>query len=397
MTDVHRDVQGEESVRVSPAERARRWRLVLGSEAGDATDGGDAMPGAVLSADDRRIDGVLGAVYSDTDAVAAGRGRDRKGSLGRSAPQMAQWLHDVRDCFPRSVVQVVQRDAIDRLGLHQLLLEPELLQSVEPDLALVTLLVELSHLLPDSSRAAARAVVQQVLDDLRTRLEARTVRAVHGALARSARRRPSHPRDIDWDRTIRANLRTWSPELGSIVPERILGHGRRERSLDRDVIVAIDQSASMAESVVHAAVLGAVLASIPSLRTHVVAFDTSVVDLTPVLHDPVDLLFGVQLGGGTDIAAAVSYCRTLVERPARTLVVLVTDLFEGGNPDLLVRHVGELVASGATVLVLLALADGGAPAHDHQMATRLATFGVESVACTPDEFPDLFARALGRG
>lgn len=385
------------SDRVSPAERARRWRLVLGTDAPDDGTDGAAAPGASLSADDLRIDGVLSAVYSDGEGgPSAGRGRDRKGSLGRSAPQMAQWLHDVRECFPRSVVQVVQRDAIDRLGLHQLLLEPELLHSVEPDLALVTLLVELSHLLPESSRAAARTVVQAVIDDLRTRLESRTVRAVHGALARSSRRRPARPADIDWDRTIRANLRTWTPELGSIIPERVVGHGRRERSLDRDVIIAIDQSASMAESVVHAAVLGAVLASIPSLRTHVVAFDTAVVDLTPVLHDPVDLLFGVQLGGGTDIGAAVSYCRTLVERPTRTLVVLVTDLFEGGNSDLLVHHAAELVASGTTVLVLLALADGGAPAYDHQMAARLAALGIESVACTPDEFPDLFARSLGR-
>lgn len=385
------------SDRVSPAERARRWRLVLGTDAPDDGTDGAAAPGASLSVDDLRIDGVLSAVYSDGEGgPSAGRGRDRKGSLGRSAPQMAQWLHDVRECFPRSVVQVVQRDAIDRLGLHQLLLEPELLHSVEPDLALVTLLVELSHLLPESSRAAARTVVQAVIDDLRTRLESRTVRAVHGALARSSRRRPARPADIDWDRTIRANLRTWTPELGSIIPERVVGHGRRERSLDRDVIIAIDQSASMAESVVHAAVLGAVLASIPSLRTHVVAFDTAVVDLTPVLHDPVDLLFGVQLGGGTDIGAAVSYCRTLVERPTRTLVVLVTDLFEGGNSDLLVHHAAELVASGTTVLVLLALADGGAPAYDHQMAARLAALGIESVACTPDEFPDLFARSLGR-
>ena len=385
------------SDRVSPAERARRWRLVLGTDAPDDGTDGAAAPGASLSADDLRIDGVLSAVYSDGEGgPSAGRGRDRKGSLGRSAPQMAQWLHDVRECFPRSVVQVVQRDAIDRLGLHQLLLEPELLHSVEPDLALVTLLVELSHLLPESSRAAARTVVQAVIDDLRTRLESRTVRAVHGALARSSRRRPARPADIDWDRTIRANLRTWTPELGSIIPERVVGHGRRERSLDRDVIIAIDQSASMAESVVHAAVLGAVLASIPSLRTHVVAFDTAVVDLTPVLHDPVDLLFGVELGGGTDIGAAVSYCRSLVERPTRTLVVLVTDLFEGGNSDLLVHHAAELVASGTTVLVLLALADGGAPAYDHQMAARLAALGIESVACTPDEFPDLFARSLGR-
>ena len=371
---------------VSDAERLRRWRLVLG--------GGDDGTGASLAGQDVRIDAALGAVYDATGEDRRGRRPSRAGGLGRSTPTVTRWLGDIRRFFPTDVVQVLQRDAIDRLKLRQLLLEPEMLAAVEPDIHLAALVVELSHLLPDESRAAAREVVAQVVAELERRFAQRTRAAVHGALARSSRTRRPRPGDIDWDRTIRANLRTWTTESRTIVPERLVGHGRKERSLARDVIVAIDQSGSMAESVVHAALFGAVLATMPSLRTSVVAFDTSVVDLTDVATDPVDLLFGVQLGGGTDIGAALSYCQTLVHRPTDTVLVVVTDLFEGGDPAVALERFARLAADGVTVVVLLALSDDGAPAHDHAFARELADVGIACLACTPDAFPDLMAAAL---
>ncbi|HZY06585.1 MAG TPA: VWA domain-containing protein, partial [Ilumatobacteraceae bacterium] len=307
---------------------------------------------------------------------------------------VARWLGDIRRYFPTPVVQVLQRDAIERLDLRQLLLEPEMLQAIEPDLHLVTLLVELNKLLPDATRATARAVVAQVVEQIEQRLASRTRQAIHGALARSQRtRRPRHS-DIDWSRTIYANLRHYLPDQRTVVPERLIGYGRRQRSLSRDVIVAIDQSGSMADSVVYAAVFGAVLASMPALRTSVIAFDSAVADLTPLLHDPVDVLFGVQLGGGTDIGQAVGYCQQLVTRPADTVLVLVSDLFEGANPTVLHQRVAALTRSGVTVLVLLALSDEGAPAYDHAQAAVFAELGVPSLACTPDAFPDLLAAAL---
>jgi Mg-chelatase subunit ChlD len=288
----------------------------------------------------------------------------------------------------------MQRDAIERLDLRQLLLEPEMLGAVEPDLHLATMIVELSRVLPDTTRASARQVVRRVVEHLEQRVASRTRQAVGGALARAHRTRRPRPSDIDWHRTIRANLQHYLPDTGTIVPERLVGHGRRQRSLARDVVVAIDQSGSMADSVVHAAVFGSVLASMPALSTRLVAFDTSVVDLTPLLHDPVDVLFGVQLGGGTDIASAMAYCAQCITRPSDTLLVLVSDLFEGGNGDLLSERVAALVRSGVTVLVLLALSDDGAPAYDHARAAEFAALGVPSMACTPDMFPDLLAAAL---
>jgi len=377
--------------RVSDLERSRRWRMVLGGiDDGETEQQG--MTNLRLDGHDARIDAALAALY---DAPRDRRGGgSRAGGLGSSAPAVARWLGDIRRYFPTSVVQVMQRDAIDRLKLRQLLLEPEMLRAVEPDLHLVTLLVELNRLLPDATRATARKVVAQVVDQIEQRLAARTRHAVRGALARSQRTRRPRPSDIDWGRTIHANLRHYLPEQQTVIPERLVGYGRRQRSLARDVIVAIDQSASMADSVVYASVFGAVLASIPAFRTHVVAFDVAVADLTPLLHDPVDVLFGVQLGGGTDIAQAIGYCQQLITRPADTLLILVTDLFEGGNAALLHDRIAALAQAGVCVVVLLALSDEGAPAYDHEQAAVLATMGVPSFACTPDAFPDLLAAAL---
>jgi len=385
------DMTGATAVRVSEAERLRRWRLVLGGAEADGT-------GTELAGDDARVDAALAAVYDVTaaDRRASGRGAGRAGGLGRSAARIARWLGDIRRYFPREVVQVMQRDAIERLDLRQLLLEPELLEAVEPDIHLVTLLVELNKLLPDETRATARQVVAKVLTDVERRLVDRTRVAVHGALARASRSRRPRAGDIDWLRTVHANLRHYQPEYRTVIPERVIGFGRRRQSLAKDVIVAVDQSGSMADSVVYASLFGSVLAQLPALRTSLVAFDTSVTDLTPVLQDPVDVLFGVQLGGGTDIAQALAYCRRLITRPNDTVLILISDLFEGGNTDLLRARMAELIRSGVTVLCLLALSDDGAPVHDRAMAADLAELGATVLACTPERFPDVLASALER-
>ena len=362
------------------SERTRRWRLVLGT--GDAELGQGAMGELDMQRDD-----ALSKLYED---------QGRKAGLGRSSPAVARWLGDIRTYFPSTVVSVLQRDAITRLGLKQLLLEPEMLDAVEPDLDLVTTLVGLGSVIPESSRESARAVVRKVTNDLEEQLASRTRQAVQGALDRSARtRRPRHS-DIDWNRTIAANLKHYQAEYGTVIPERLVGYGRRTTQVQREIVLAIDQSGSMAASVVYASVFGSVLASLRSVRTRLVAFDTEVVDLTEELDDPVDVLFGVQLGGGTDINRAVAYCETQIERPDDTVFVLISDLYEGGVESELLRRTSAMVEAGVTVVVLLALSDQGAPAYDAELAAKLTALGAPSFACTPDVFPDLMAAAIER-
>ncbi|WP_033294338.1 VWA domain-containing protein [Amycolatopsis jejuensis] len=367
-------------------EGLRRWRLVLGGDS-DGT-------GHALSEEDRGVDGVLAALYDERTETP--RGDRRSGGLGASAPRVARWLGDIRRYFPGSVVQVMQRDAVDRLGITRMLLEPELLSAVEPDVHLVGTLLSLNGVLPEETKETARTVVRKVVTELEERLAERTRAAVRGALDRAARTQRPRGADVDWDRTIRRNLRHYSPELGTVVPERLFGYGRREQSVKRDVILAVDQSGSMAESVVYSGVFGAALASMRALSTKFVAFDTAVADLTDHLDDPVDLLFGTQLGGGTDINRALAYCQGLVERPEKTLLVLISDLYEGGARDDLLRRAADLVASGVQVVTLLALSDSGSPFYDHENAAALSELGIPAFACTPDMFPDLMASALRR-
>jgi Mg-chelatase subunit ChlD len=365
-------------------ERLRRWRMVLGSEA-------DPETGTSLSKADQSVDAALAALY---DAERGEPGTKRSAGLGSSAPRVARWLGDIRGYFPSSVVQVMQRDAVERLGITRMLMEPELLNAVEPDVHLVSTLLALNEVMPEETKQTAREVVGRVVADLEKRLAERTRAAVTGALDRAGRTgRPRHA-DIDWDRTIRLNLKHFSPTLGTIVPDRLVGYARRNHSVQRDIVLAIDQSGSMAESVVYASVFGAVLGSLRSLRTSLVVFDTAVVDLTDQLEDPVDVLFGTQLGGGTDINRALAYCETLVARPAETVLVLISDLYEGGNREELLRRTRSLVESGVQVIALLALADSGAPSYDADNAAALADLGIPTFACTPDLFPDLMAAAI---
>jgi Mg-chelatase subunit ChlD len=381
---------------MSDQERLRRWRLILGDESKGIR--------VNLSANDQAIDACLAALYGGRTGGVSGADGDndapRTGGMGSSKPNITRWLGDIRTYFPKSVVQVMQKDAIQRLGLKQLLLEPDVLETVEADLDLVTTLLSLNRVMPEKTRATARQVVRKVTQELERRLKRRTEQAVLGSLNRAQRnnrrnnRRPRH-NEIDWNRTIRANLKHYQPEYKTIIPERRFGYGRKQQRL-RDIILCVDQSGSMASSVVYASVFGAVLASLKAVSTRMVVFDTSVVDLSADLQDPVDLLFGVQLGGGTDINRALAYCQSVVRRPNETILVLISDLYEGGNPGEMLQRAAALISSGVQVVALLALNDQGAPSYDVNHAQALSAIGIPAFACTPDMFPDLMAAAIER-
>ncbi len=384
---------------IDEKERLRRWRLALGADAAESlgfgagvsgAGSGGGMPGGAgaglsLEGADRGMDRVLGQLY---DA-------QRSAGLGSSAPNVTRWLGDIRTYFPSTTVRVMQQDAFERLHLQQMLLQPEMLEAVEPDVHLVATLLSLSRVIPEGTKDTARRVVRRVVDDLERKLKERTVQAVRGSLNRAARTYRPKPGEIDWDRTIRLNLKNYLPVQGTIIAERLVGYGRKRSSL-RDIVLCVDQSGSMASSVVYAGIFGAVLASLRAVSTRMVVFDTAVVDLTDALDDPVDLLFGTQLGGGTDINRALAYCQGVITRPARTILVLITDLYEGGNGPEMLKRAAALVASGVQVVCLLALSDDGAPGYNSHYAAELAAIGAPTFACTPDLFPDLMATAIGK-
>ncbi|MBU6450620.1 MAG: VWA domain-containing protein [Cyanobacteria bacterium REEB67] len=370
-------------------DKLKRWRLVLG----DQDNNGVSVK---LSGDDAAMDIALSSLYNRKETDGSGKERTKSGDLSSSSPKVARWLGDIRKYFPSSVVTIMQKDALEKLDLKRMLLEPELLSSMVPDVGLVATLAALGSALPNKSKETARQVVRKVCDDLMQRLGNPTRQAVTGALNKARRNNNPRHSEIDWDKTIRVNLRHYQSKYKTIIPQRRIGYGKRSASL-KDIILLVDQSGSMATSVVYASIFAAVLATVRSATTRMVAFDTSVVDLSDKLSDPVDIIFGVQLGGGTDINRAVEYGQTLVRQPADTIFVIISDLFEGGNNNDMLKRVYSLVNSGVKVICLLALSDDGAPAFDHRNAAYFAEIGIPTFACTPDQFPQMMAQAISQG
>ncbi|MFJ7070974.1 VWA domain-containing protein [Streptomyces sp. NPDC101115] len=367
-----------------------RWRLILGAPAERHTGPLEAA----AAARDAALDWLYGR---DTEQTRRGvRGTGREGGDGASAVTPVDWLDDIHRLFPRETVERLERDAVERYEIHEIVTDPAVLERVEPDQALLKAVLRTKHLMNPEVLRLARRIVETVVRRLMERLTPEVRRSFTGTRSR----RPSRlalARDFDFHGTVRANLAHYRPEERRLLIQRPRFHSRTRRHLEQwQLILLVDQSGSMVDSVIHSAVTAASLWGLPGLKTHLVAFDTSVVDLTSDVTDPVELLMRVQLGGGTDIARAVAYGTGLVDNPRRAIVALVTDFYEGGDAYRLVRGVRALVEQGTTVLGLAALDEEARPAYDRQVAQRLADAGAHVGAMTPGQLAEFVAERLGR-
>lgn len=367
----------------------QRWRLILGQ---DSDDRFAKMNMPALSEEQDLMDKALAAIYNRSESGGFGAG----GGHGPSNPQISRWLGDVRTLFDKDLVKIIQNDAMTRCGLKQLIFEPELLENVEPDISLASTILTLKEMIPKRSKDSVREFIRKIVEQINKMLEQDIRRAVTAAVNKREHSPIPSASALDFKLTISRNLKHYSPKLKTVVPEHFYFFDRSTTSAAKkwNIILDIDQSGSMGESVIYASVVSCILASMKSLKTHVVAFDTNIVDLTDKCGDPVDLLYGFQLGGGTDIDKSVIYCQQFIENPRKTLFFLISDLEEGGNRAAFVRRMEEMKASGVTVVCLLALADGGKPYYDAQMAQKLSALGIPSFACTPQRLPELLERVL---
>lgn len=364
------------------SEQMKKWRLILG-EAAERTFNEQGFTASSLSVEERLMDEALHALYEGDQ------------QLGRSI-KLSKWLGDVRTLFPSDIVSVIQQDAIEKRGLTQLLFEPETLKSVTPSIEMVATLMALKGHIPEQTKETARELIATVVEEIKSRLENDIQQAVKGVLNRK-QRTPlgSGAQSIDWKYTIQRNLKNYDRERKVVIPERFYFYERERKSTNWTIILDIDQSGSMADSVIYASIIGSIFASLPALNTHVIAFDTEVVDLTEQCQDdPVDMLFGIQLGGGTDINRSLGYCKPLIENPDKTIFILISDLYENGNEAAMMRKMKELKEDGVKVISLLALSDDGVPSYDERNARRLASMGIPCFGCSPQLLPELIEQAL---
>jgi Mg-chelatase subunit ChlD len=365
-----------------------RWRLMLGR----TSEG--RLGAQALGADASRIDRVLGYLYDREQAGRGVREGQRHGSLDPSQLTALQWLGEVRDLFPSDVYETIQAHALDRYGMRELLTDPQVLETLTPNIDLLKSLMALKGHVDPRVLAQIRGIARKVVDDIMQRLRSHVVRALSGRRNRFEASPHKVMANLDWRGTIRRNLKSYDLERRVLVPERVRFFSRARRRFPWTVILCIDQSGSMASSVIHSAVMAAIVSGLPSLRLHLVVFDTSVVDLTDRASDPVDVLLTVQLGGGTDIGSAVAYCEQLVVQPSRTILVLVTDFFEGASPARLIQVVRRLAEARVKMLGLAALDETAAADFDRRLARQLAEQGMQIGAMTPIHFAEWLAEAI---
>ncbi|HUI97931.1 MAG TPA: VWA domain-containing protein [Xanthobacteraceae bacterium] len=369
-----------------------RWRMALGrySEGRLGSSG--------LLGEDLRRDQLLERIYAERArqrGLRIGKGRPgRGGSLDPSQITIPDWLADTRRLFPKSVFETIQGHALNDLGLAGLFADPASLKKLEPNLDLMKVLLAFKGRADRALAEAIRDIVRQVVEDLKRKLRAELERALSGRRDRFRRGQLRSAANLDLKRTIRENLRHWSPAHKAIIAERLHFNARQKRRLPWTIILCVDQSGSMLNSLIHATVMASILAGLPSVEIRFVAFDTAIVDLSDKVADPVDLLLAVQLGGGTDIARAMAYCETLVKNPGRTVLVLISDFEEGGSRAELLRTVKRLAEARVRLIGLAALAPGGEAVFDRAMAERLAALGMHIAAMTPDRFAEWLAGVM---
>jgi Mg-chelatase subunit ChlD len=370
-------------------EALSRWRLMLGSPATSSFGGSGGLSGADAAADQ-----ALGWLYDRDNDFAERDMRQRSGGSGESSLTVPDWLDEIHRLFPKETIERLEKDAVERYEIHDVVTNPEVLQRIEPNETLLKAVLRTKHLMNPEVLALARELVAKVVKKLIEKL-ARTVRTSFSGARQRRRSNFKLAKNFDAKLTVRSNLGRWDAKKKRIAIEKPIFFSRSRRSCDKwQVILLVDESGSMLGSVIHAAVTAACLWGLPGVKTHLCIFDTQVVDLTDQVTDPVEVLMKVQLGGGTDIGKAVQYGAGLVESPRRTIVVLITDFFEGGSADTLVQTVKSLCDQGSYVLGLAALDEQANPSYDRDLAQRLVNVGAHVGAMTPGELVGFIAEKV---
>ncbi len=363
-----------------------RWRLVLGreAEAEGLTLGGDR--------DLQRIDDLVGFLYEPTAAGA--KGGARSGGRGGSALTVPAWVDEVNELFPRQAQEVLQRELVKRRGIQQILDQPELLEKVEPNVELVKTLLTHKELLNEKTRGLARKIIEDVVEQLKRRMQVQVESAITGAIRRDRHSPRRSFRNLDLRTTLRRNLDNFDRESGRLLVDRLYFFAAERRRRPWHIIIAVDQSGSMLDSAIFSTVMASIFFELPAVRTSLFLFDTQVVDLSDQVGQPVDVLLSVQLGGGTDIAQAVRYASQVVREPARSIVVLITDFYEGGSEQDLVRQTGDLAQAGVRMIGLGALGYDARPAYNKTLARKLRKVGMDVLVCTPEKLAECMARII---
>lgn len=367
-------------------EQLNKWRLILGKYSSEQLPFDDDGTGIRYVELEDVLDFLYSREYGEEDGV-----RQQTGGSDGSSLTVSEWINKIRGLFPKETVEIMEKQALDRYGMTELLTDKDVLARLEPNQELLKTILQLKGSMNQDVLAEARKIIRHVVDDLTKKLEQDIRQSIIGRVDRNRTSPVKSSRNFDIKKTIAKNLKNYDRENNRLVLERVYFNARVKKYNTWRVIIAVDESGSMMDSVIHSAVMAGIFAALPMLDTKLVIFDTNVVDLSGYVDDPVETLMSVQLGGGTDIGKAVSYCDTLIDNPDRTIVVLITDLYEGGNVGNLYAATRGIIEAGSKMIVLTALDMNANPNYNRNIAADMVRLGANVAAMTPNQLAEWVA------
>lgn len=364
-----------------------RWRLILGDFAEES------LP---LNAEDRDLDGALYFLYNREYGDEQGMREDNpsRGGRGGSMLTVPGWLKQVKRLFPQKTVEIMQKQALDKYNLTQLLTDESVLRQLEPNVSLLKNILAFRDMMPANVRKLAYTIVEQVIKDLQKQLEIKVKRTFYGRKLPMSNSSYRIFRNFDFKQTIHKNLKNYNSEYGTVIPDRLYFNQNIRRYNPWHVVILVDESGSMMDSVIYTAVMASIFVRMPFLSVKLAIFDTSIVDLSDHIDDPVGTLMKVQLGGGTDIHGALEYGKKMITAPQKTIVVLVSDLYDGNNYNYMFRSCRDIIEAGSRLFVLPALDYSSTPCYDKRAARQIASMGADVAAITPEELAEWIGKII---
>ena len=372
------------------ASNLNKWRLILGKYSDNQIGFKEGASSLNYMDMDELLDYLYSREYGEEDGVR----RERNGSLDPSNLTVPSWITKIREVFPKETVEILEKHALDKYELTELLTDKEVLEKLEPNKELLKNILQMKHLMKGEILETAKEIVKKVADDIRKKLESDVNKAIVGRVNKNKSSLIKSSRNIDYKRTIKANLKNFDTEENRLVVDKVYFNDRVKKYNPWNVIIAVDESGSMLDSVIHSAIMAGIFSKLPMLKTNLVIFDTEVVDLSGYIDDPVTTLMSVQLGGGTNITKALQYCETLIENPHKTMVILVTDLYEGYGYGNMYATAKSIIESGAKLIVLTALDMEATPIYDKDAAQKMASLGAKVGAMTPGGLSEWIAKII---
>ncbi len=372
------------------ASNLNKWRLILGKYSDNQIGFKEEASSLNYMDMDELLDYLYSREYGEEDGVR----RERKGSFDPSNLTVPLWITKIREVFPKETVEILEKHALDKYELTELLTDKEVLEKLEPNKELLKNILQMKHLMKGEILETAKQIVKKVADDITKKLESDVKKAIVGRVNKNKSSLIKSSRNIDYKRTIKTNLKNFDTEENRLVVDKVYFNDRVKKYNPWNVIIAVDESGSMLDSVIHSAIMAGIFSKLPMLKTNLVIFDTEVVDLSGYIDEPVETLMSVQLGGGTNITKALQYCETLIENPHRTMVILVTDLYEGYGYGNMYATAKSIIESGAKLIVLTALDMEATPIYDKNAAQKMASLGAEVGAMTPGGLSEWIAKII---